>query len=192
MTTFRHSLENLLDKHEYTTGFAVIEESGLRIGSNGTLKNVNIMILNDICASARNIIDFTNELFNETPIQEPVYNNDNNETEINTNVNVNDNNNTDDIANEGMNGNIIDTNQQIEQIMDEQNNALDDDIDDDDDDDDEEEEEFKIVIETKNKQRLVLCTVEGVSCAMLQVPPYYKQNDNDKNEEIVEEKKTED
>ena len=60
------------------------------------------------------------------------------------------------------------------------------DEDEEDDEDEEEEEEFKIIIETKNKQRLVLCTVEGVSCAMLQNPPYFnpnrKQTENDEEE----------
>merc|ERR1712154_719929 len=92
MTEFRNSLDTLLKKHEHTTGFAVIEESGLRIGSNGTLKNANIMILNDIFAAARNIIDFTNELFNEpqqTAMSQTAYNG---MSEDNMNLNGNDEN----------------------------------------------------------------------------------------------------
>merc|ERR1712048_1204507 len=123
-------LSNLLDKHEHTTGFAVMEESGLRIGTSGTLKDVNVMILNDMFASVRNIIDFTNELFNQ-PINE--------------------------MANEQKQ----ETSPQLDD--------LDEDDDDQDiDDQDEEEEEFKICLQTKTKQRLVLCTIEGVCCAMHQ------------------------
>merc|ERR1712013_640312 len=59
------------------------------------------------------------------------------------------------------------------ELMHEQELEEDDDMDD---DDEEEEEEFKVVLQTQNKQRLVLCTVEGVCCAMLQTPPFFDPN----------------
>merc|ERR1712176_1646247 len=100
------------------------------------------MILNDIFASARNIIDFTNEMFHEQQTFDEQ------------------------------------KQQQISQNdEDAQNDQSDIDEEEDDEDDiDEEEEEFKICIETKSKQRLVLCTIEGVCCAMLQNAPYFDQN----------------
>lgn len=146
------------------------------------------MILNDIFASARNIIDFTNELFNEQEHQQMELqqnSNDNNDNDTNTD-------NIDDITNEGqqtdaMNGNSIENEQQLMDPELNEEDIMDDEDDDEDDEDEEEEEEFKVIIETKNKQRLVLCTVEGVSCAMLQSPPYFnpnrKQNDNANDEE---------
>ena len=156
----------------------MIEESGLRIGANGTLKNAKIMILNDIFAAARNIIDFTNELFNEQENEEMQLQQNN---DYNNDGNDNNTDNVGDISNEGQ------QNDEIEQeLMDPELNEQDlEDDDEDDEDEDEEEEEFKIIIETRNKQRLVLCTVEGVSCAMLQNPPYFnpnkKQNDSEED-----------
>ena len=130
-----------------------MEESGLRIGTNGSLKGVNVMILNDMFASVRNIIDFTNELFNPPMHGQQEQNTFGNEQE----QTIQD----DDMQDEGQN-----SLQNIESDMD----------DDDDDEEDEEEEEFKLCIETKSKQRLVLCTIEGVCCAMLQNAPYFEQN----------------
>eukprot|EP00484_Ammonia_sp_Unknown_P016901 CAMPEP_0197045138 /NCGR_PEP_ID=MMETSP1384-20130603/21063_1 /TAXON_ID=29189 /ORGANISM="Ammonia sp." /LENGTH=176 /DNA_ID=CAMNT_0042476705 /DNA_START=24 /DNA_END=554 /DNA_ORIENTATION=- len=157
MTEFRHSLDALLKKHEHTTGFAVIEESGLRIGANGSLKNANIMILNDIFSAARNVIDFTNELFNvelATMVSKDTATHNAVQTDVATNG---------DYEAEQNEGGFDDEEEDMHEEEEEE-------------EEDDEEEEFKLIIETKNQQRLVLCTVEGVSCAMMQTPPYHNNN----------------
>ena len=149
-----------VQQNQYTTGFAVIEQTGLRIGANGTLKNVNVMILNDIFSAVRNIIDITNDLFpDETAVASP----------------------DDAPPEETDEGKPDDMNPP--QITD----AYDGDTEgDDEDDEEEEEEEFKVVIETRDKRKLVLCTCEGVCCGMLQVPPYWAPTTENDDEQMVQ------